>query len=125
MNTLEIAPRYSKTITVEAPLALDEFGFFTTEEIEVEELRLVIVGGTTPSVTWTVRFASDRSATGTEIETAGRTSTNTTTGDQVTGGDIDVSTIPADSHVWLELTTVTTGADQPESVEMTITGRAK
>ena len=67
-------------------------------------MRAVVVGYT-PSVTWTIRHGTDRSATGAEVVTGGTTTTNTTTGDDVVS--FNDATIVADSHVWLETTAQT------------------
>lgn len=76
--------------------------FFTNVELTLSEIRAVLVGSSTPSVTWTVRWAADRSSAGTEAVTSGTTTTSTTTGDDVTSFNND--TVPADSFVWLETT---------------------
>jgi hypothetical protein len=63
---------------------------------------LAVVVGTTPSVTFTIRHGSDRSASGTEVVTGGTVCNNTTTGTNVTS--FDDATIVAESHVWIETT---------------------
>lgn len=78
---------------------------FAHRELVVVELD-AIVRGTSPSVTWTIRYATDRSAAGTEIVSSGTTTTSTTTGSQVTSLTND--TIPANSWIWLE-TSATSG----------------
>ena len=62
----------------------------------------VLRGSSTPSVTWTVRKGSDRSATGTEVVTGGTTTTSTTTGSVVTS--FNSATIAASDFVWLRTT---------------------
>ena len=59
-------------------------------------------GTTTPSVTWTIRFNSDVSATGTEVVTSGTTTTSISTGSIVTS--FNNASIPANSWVWIETT---------------------
>jgi hypothetical protein len=77
--------------------------FFTDKAITVQKMAAVLTG-TTPSVTWSVRFAGDRSAAGTEVITGGRTTTSTTTGDVIT--TFNNAAIPANSYVWLTTTAV-------------------
>lgn len=98
-----INSEFSKSITIESPSASEDISmFFTNKAITITEMRAVLTGSSTPSVTWTVRHASDRSAAGAEVVTSGTTTTSTTSGDDVTTfNDAD---IPADSHVWVETT---------------------
>ena len=65
-------------------------------------MRAILVGSATPSVTWTIRYATDRSAAGTEVVTGGTTTTNVTTGHSVTVFNNGV--IPAGRFVWIETT---------------------
>ena len=93
----------SKTIIVENPTSSEDLSyFFTDTELNVSKIRPILVGSATPSVTWTLRFGPDRSAAGTEIVIGGSTTTDTTTGSDITV--LDNAVIPADSHVWLETT---------------------
>ena len=62
----------------------------------------MLIGSSTPSVTWTIRHGTDRSAAGAEVVTGGTATTSTTTGSDVTSFNDD--TIVADSFVWLETT---------------------
>lgn len=90
-------------ITVEDPTATEDISvFFTSRAITVQEMRAVLLGSATPSVTWTIRHSTDRSAAGNEVVTGGTTTTSTTTGSDVTV--FNDATIPADSFVWLETT---------------------
>lgn len=101
-STLET--EFSKSITIESPSDSEDLSmFFTNKAITVTEIRAVIRGSSTPSVTWTIRHnATDRSATGNEVVTGGTSTTSTTSGSDVTSfNDAD---IPADSFVWLETT---------------------
>lgn len=94
----------SKAITVEEPTDSEDISmFFTPEAITITEMRAVLRGSSTPSVTWTVRHhATDRSNAGNEVVTGGTTTTSTTSGSDVTS--FNDATIPADSFVWLEST---------------------
>lgn len=92
----------TKSITIESPTASEDITlFYTDDAITVTQLNAVSVG-TTPSVTYTIRHSTDRSATGNEVVTGGSTTTSTTTGDEVTS--FNDATIPASSWVWLETT---------------------
>ena len=97
-------------ITVESPDASEDITiFFTDVPLTVKAMRAV-VRGTTPSVTWTIRHATDRSAAGVEIVTGGTTTTSESTGSDVTS--LNAAEIPADSFVWLETTAQTGTVDE-------------
>jgi hypothetical protein len=90
-----------KAITVESPTATEDISmFFTDDAVTVTQLNAVLRGSSTPSVTWTIRHSTDRSAAGNEVVTSGTTTTSTTTGSEVTS--FNDATIPAGSFVWLE-----------------------
>jgi len=93
----------NKTIIVELPSNSEDLSFFFTNiPITITEIRAVLVGNTSPSVTWTIRHGTDRSAVGAEVVTGGTVTTDTTVGSDVT--TFDDPTIVADSHVWFETT---------------------
>jgi hypothetical protein len=93
----------SKSATLENPInAEDVTLFFTPVALTVSEIRAVLRGASTPSVTWTIRHDLDRNAVGTEIVTGGTVTTDITTGDDITV--MDDASIPADSFIWLETT---------------------
>lgn len=91
-----------KSITIELPSASEDISwFFSNKAITVTEIRAVLVqSAASPSVSWTVRHGTDRSATGAEVVTGGTTTTSETTGDDVTA--FNDATIIADSHIWVE-----------------------
>ncbi len=92
----------SKTIPIEAPGASEnKYYFFTNIPITITEIRAVLVGSSTPSLTWSVRHGTDRTS-GAEVVTSGTTTTSVTTGDDITS--FNDATIVADSHVWVETT---------------------
>lgn len=94
---------YRASITVESPTDAEDISMlFVDEAVTITKVVCVLVGSSTPSVTWTIRHGTDRSATGTEVVTSGTTTTNTTSGEAVTS--FDDATIVADSHIWLETT---------------------
>lgn len=108
----------SKSITIEDPTATEDLSvFFTNKAITVTEMRAV-VRGATPSVTWTIRHGTSRSAAGAEVVTGGTATTDESTGSDVTS--FDDATIVADSFVWLE-TTVQTGTVDEMSVTIVYT----
>ncbi len=98
------AVKQSKSITIENPTNAEDISiFFTEKAITITEIRAVLIGSSTPSVTWTIRHhATDRNNAGIEVVTSGTTTTSTTGGDDVTA--FNDATIPADSFVWLETT---------------------
>ena len=104
-----------KSIYIESPTPTEDISlFFVAESITIYKMT-AIASGTTPSLTYTVRHDTDRSAIGNEVVTGGSTVTSTTTGDTVI--TFDDATIPANSHVWFE-TTARTGT--VTSVNLTI-----
>jgi hypothetical protein len=93
----------SKSITIESPTATEDISlFYTDDAITITKIVAVLVGSATPSVTWTVRHGTDRSAAGTEVVTGGTTTTSVTTGSVVTS--FNDATVVADAFVWLETT---------------------
>lgn len=103
MGTANFRPRDKPTaIEIENPSGSERIVWYRSyKATTVNEINAVLNGSSTPSVTFSVRFDADRSATGTELLTGGRTITNTTTGVSYAP---DVTTIPADVWVWLETT---------------------
>lgn len=92
------------SITIEDPGASEDITIaFTNRAITIMEIRAVLIGASTPSVTWTIRHdATNRSAAGSEVVNGGTTTTSVTAGSDVTV--FNDETIPADSFVWLETT---------------------
>ncbi len=87
--------------------------FFVEQPWALAEIRSV-VRGSSPSVTFSIRYGTDRSAAGTEIVTSGITCTNTTTGVATTS--FNNGTIPAGNFVWL-----TTSAQSGTVNELNVT----
>lgn len=105
----------TRSITFASPTASDDITMlYTGREITVNTLASVLQGSGSPSVTWTIRYAADRSAAGTEVVTGGTTTTSTSGASTTT---FDSSTIPAANWVWLE-TTATNGTVSEISVSM-------
>jgi len=93
----------AKSISIENPTNAEDIPlFFTSEAITITEIRAVLRGSDTPSVTWTIRHGSDISGAGTEVKTGGTATTSVSTGSDVTS--FDDATIPADSFVWIKTT---------------------
>jgi len=96
------APR---SITIEGPTNSEKIiMFYTNVAIDITEIRSVLIGSNTPSVTFNIRYGSNSSATGTAVATSGITTTNTTTGLSTTS--FDNSVITAESFVWITTTAV-------------------
>ena len=92
-----------KAISIEDPSDSEDITlFFTDDAITVSQMNAVLLGSSTPSVTWTIRHGTDRSATGAEVVTSGTTTTSTSTGSEVTS--FNDATIVAGSWVWVETT---------------------
>ena len=93
----------SKSATIENPDGTEDITlFFTPVALEVSEIRAVLRGGLTPSMTWTLRYGPDRDAVGTEIITGGTVTTDVNTGDDITV--FDNPSVPVDNFIWLETT---------------------
>lgn len=93
----------SKTICIESPTDSEDISFFfTNKAITITRIRVVLTGSSTPSVTWTIRHSTDRSAVGGEVVTGGTVTTNTTLGSDIT--TFDDPTVIVDSHLWIETT---------------------
>ena len=119
-NDVQLTPRKFHPFrhVVEDPTSSEDITIgFTNEAITITEMRAVLLGSSTPSVTWTIRHDTDRSATGAEVVTGGTATTDTTTGDDVTS--FNDATIPADSHIWLESTAKSGTVDE---IAVTIIG---
>jgi len=95
-------PSLMKNVTLEFPSATENFGFAwkTPVAITVTSVDAVLLGSSSPSVTFQIAFDSDRSAAGTNVYTSGRTVTSTTTGTNYASSFNDV-TIPAGSWIWI------------------------
>jgi len=122
LPTLRLSVVRGITFFLEHPVTNDDAvgEVYLPEELVIDELRAVVRDGITPSVTFTLRFASDRNAAGIEVVTGGSIITSQQ-GQSISLLDND--TIPAGSWVWLEIINATTGVDLPESFSVTIVGQ--
>ena len=110
-----LAYSLSKSVSVISPGADEDITiFFTNKAITITEIRAVLIGSDTPSVTWTVRRSGQRSFVGVEAVTGGTTTADTGLGSDVTS--FDSAGLPADSFVWLETT-----AQSGTVVELSVT----
>lgn len=99
--------RIRPTITIEDPSEFENIGFFQADSAyTVTGIRAVVLGSSSPSVTWTIKVGSSRSS-GTEIKTGGTTTTSTSS---VTS--LDHTSIAADDWVWIETTAQSGTVDQ-------------
>lgn len=97
------------------PTSADNITVYKTDvAITVSKVTAVVVG-TTPSVTYQINFASDRSSgSPTTLFSSGQVTTSTTTGDEDT--IFADATIPAGSYIW-----ITTSAASGTITEMNVT----
>jgi len=102
-----VSPFDSKGHVFFTPQSADEATFFYTTSISVTGVTVKSVcRGTTPSVAWEVRYASDRSAVGTSVASGTTTSTTTVETDTFT------SSIGTGNFIWVELDTVSGTVDE-------------
>lgn len=73
-------------------------------DLVITEIRHGISGTSSPSADWTFRHDSDRTATGTEVNTGGDTTTSTTTVE--TDTTLDAPNVDAGDWIWVEITAV-------------------
>ena len=107
---------FTRTIVVESPTAAENLGIGAfVDGYTITKVRAVLVGSATPSVTWNLKYATDRSAAGTLVWTVGKTTTGVTTGDTFTA--FDNAAITADAWLWF-LTTAKSGT--VTQIEVTI-----
>lgn len=96
-----------KAIAINSPTASEKAVlFFTSQQITISAIRSALIGSNTPSVTFSIRYGTDISASGTEVVTGGITVTNTTTGLNTTS--FNSATITANNYVWIT-TSATSG----------------
>jgi hypothetical protein len=92
-----------KSISIPTPRLGDDFTLFRADsDVTLTNVVGVLQGSSSPSVTFVLRYALDRTATGT-LATVSTAVTSTTTGTVV---PVQQMPIPADSFVWMEVTAV-------------------
>lgn len=99
-----------KPLTVILPGSGDTPTLFYTNAITtLSKITSVVVGSSSPSVTWNLKHATDRSGAGTDLISGNVTTTNTTTG---ATNNTFTGTIPANSFVWLNIVSVSGTVEQ-------------
>ena len=96
-------PSYTppRGVTIENPTPFENITLMRLDRDAVIESIVSVVGGTTPDVTFSLRWGPDRSAAGTEVVTGGILCAATTTGQVTSGGTLTSPTIPTNSWLWL------------------------
>lgn len=84
------------------PTTSENLTLFRADRAMTIRKIVALVRGTSPSRTWTLRKASDRSTTGTEVITSGTVTTNSTTGASITS--FSSATLAAGDWLWLTTT---------------------
>lgn len=108
-------PVVFKAFTIESPATGEGTTlFYTPEAISLSRVAGVLTSAAAATVPYTVRFGTDRSATGTAANVEANV-TSTTTGNLLTG--FTSSAIPANRWVWVEFGTV---SGTPSSINLTI-----
>ena len=110
-------PSLTKTLTIQEPEVGDDITVFRTNvAITVQGLIAVSIGTGTPTTEYSVKYSSDRSATGTTL-VATTTTTSLTTGDSAT---LTNTQIPANSFIWVEISSAS-GTDVYLSLDLRYT----
>lgn len=105
-----------KAITIAIPQIGDEFTLFNTQvATTLTSVVGVVRGNTSPSVTLELRYAADRSTTGT-LATVSTTINSTTTGTTI---PIQNMPIPINQFLWVKITNVT-GSVQEVSISVKV-----
>jgi hypothetical protein len=99
----------TKAIVLRNPTNAENVSMFYTPVTLVVSAMHSVVVGSTPSVTFSIRHGSDRSAAGTELVTGGTTCTNETSG--VVTTSFDAATI-SPGWVWITTTAKSGTVDQ-------------
>jgi hypothetical protein len=89
----------AKNAMIENPTSTENiYVFRAAVAITISSVNAVLVGSSSPSVTYNIAFGTDRSS-GTNVYTSGQTVTSTTAGTAASG--VNDNTIPAGSWVWV------------------------
>jgi hypothetical protein len=93
-------PMGPKSFSLQLPVTGDEVGmFFAKAALTITQIN-VVVRGTTPGVTWSLRYATSRAAAGTPVITAD-TVTSSTANNTIT--TFNNPNIPVNNWVWLKV----------------------
>jgi hypothetical protein len=112
MNSAATAVDQLKSISIPSPTTSDIYTLlYTKSSMTLTKIQSVLRGSSTPSASYTIKYASDRSSsTPTVVVTGGITVTSTTTGSSITS--FNNGTIPAGNFVWIEVTAVSGTVDE-------------
>ena len=103
-----------KSLTVAYPVAGDNLTlFYTQTSTTLTQVAAILVGTSTPSVTYSLKYAANRSAAGTAA-TASTTVTSTTTASTAT---LQNMPIPANNFLWLEVSAI---SGNPTELSITV-----
>lgn len=92
-------PQGPTGLTLSYPLAGDKLPLLhAASALTIAEVR-ALVAGTTPSVSFSIRYGPDFSAAGTAIRLTGMTSSSTSSGDS--WSSFDNAVVPAGSWLWI------------------------
>ena len=92
-----------KSLTIAYPVAGDNLTlFYTQASTTLTQVAAILLGTSTPSVTYTLKYAANRSAAGTAATTS-TTVTSTTTASTAT---LQNMPIPANNFLWLEVSAI-------------------
>lgn len=101
---------HQATVVIDTPTSTENVGLlFNNENIEVLKVSSVLLGGTSPEVTWELCFNTSRSGGCSTITTL-FTTNSTTTGN--IASSFDAPTINANNWIWIETTGMTGDPDQ-------------
>jgi hypothetical protein len=108
-NAGAIAP---KTLTIVNPSGsnLPEVTLFYLKNAVTISRIDAVLRGTTPSVSYSLRYGPDRSAAGTEVVSGGLTCSNTNTGTTTT--TFNNPTVPLGNYVWVKVTAISGLVDE-------------
>ena len=96
-------PSLSKSAMIESPSSIESIGMWhTSVAITVDSVVSVLLGASSPSVTFNVWFGADRTS-GTNVFTSSQTVASTTTG-LISKTGFNDNTIPAGSFIWIVIT---------------------
>lgn len=108
---------FTKGATIESPSSSENvgLGWKTPVDITVTSVVAVVVGSSTPSVTFNIAFGTDRTS-GTNVFSSGQVTTSQTSGHTFNSGFND-ATIPAGSWIWF---TTSAQSGTVNQIEITI-----
>lgn len=105
-----------RAVSIDNPVLSDNLTmFYTSKQITVGKVISLVNGPSSPSITWSIRFAANRSATGTELKVGGFTTDNNTVGRLDT--DFSNPVIPGGSWIWIVITDISGAVS---SLDMTL-----